>query len=313
MLFWAFLMTVTFMVVELVGGVLSSSLALLADAGHMATDAMSMALALFAIWMAKRPVAARLTYGYNRAEILAAGVNALSLWAIAAWILWEAAQRFAGWRDVEIEGGVVLIVGGAGLLVNFVVAYMLHGFSAQSLNVEGALQHVIADIMGSLGMLISGVIIIVFDHVEWIVLVDPIISVLIVLLILLSSWHLVRSVLIVLMEGVPDDLDMYRLCSDIEDVPGVTIVHDVHAWTVTSGFVSLTAHVLVDADHPGDHDDILRDIRRVAAVTHGIAHTTIQIETSARGCSEDHHVDHLFARSEERRVRRLPSVVPRER
>lgn len=293
------------MVVEVVGGVISGSLALIADAGHMLTDSASIALALFAIWIAKRPASAEKTYGYNRAEILAAAANALSLWLISAWILWEAIHRFISWREAEIEGGVVLIVGGIGMLVNVIAAYMLHGGSEHSLNVEGALQHVIADIMGSAGVLVSGVIILVFQDVSWIVLVDPFVSVLIAALIVLSSWNLVTSVLVVLIEGVPDHLDVYKLCADIEDVPGVTIIHDVHVWTVTSGYVSFTAHVLVDPDHPGSHDDMLRELRRIAAEDHGLAHTTIQLETSVRGCTEDHHVDHLHLRESDRKIRKF--------
>ena len=296
-------MTSTFMVVEVIGGIISGSLALIADAGHMLTDSASIALALFAIWMAKRPASAERTYGYNRAEILAAAVNAMSLWLISAWILWEAIHRFL--EPPEIEGGAVLIVGGIGMLVNIIAAYMLHGGSGHSLNVEGALQHVIADIMGSAGVLLSGLILVVFSGVHGIGIVDPIISVLIAALIVLSSWNLVTSVITVLIEGTPDHLDVYKLCSDMEDVPGVTIIHDVHAWTVTSGYVSLTAHVLADPDHPGDYQDLLNELRRVAREDHGIAHCTIQLETTARGCDEDHHVDHLLKRQADRKKRRF--------
>ena len=293
-------MTATFMVVEVIGGFLSGSLALVADAGHMLTDSASIALALFAIWLAKRPASAERTYGYNRAEILAAAVNALSLWLIAAWIVWEAIHRFVS--PQEIEGATVLIVGGIGLLVNLVAAYMLHSASGHSLNVEGALQHVLADLMGSVAVIVSAVIIILFG---WNI-VDPILSVLIALLIVFSSWHLVTSVLQVLVEGTPEDLDLYKLCHDMEEVPGVTVIHDVHAWTVTSGYVSLTAHVLADPDHAGDLDDMLRELRRIANEDHGIAHSTIQLETSVRGCtSEDHHVDHLLERQMARKKRKL--------
>ena len=293
-------MTATFMVVEVIGGFLSGSLALVADAGHMLTDSASIGLALFAIWIAKRPASAERTYGYNRAEILAAAVNALSLWLIAAWIIWEAIHRFLS--PADIEGGVVLVVGTIGLLVNVVAAYMLHGASEHSLNVEGALQHVIADLMGSVAVIISAGFVILFG---WNI-VDPILSVLIALLILSSSWHLVTSVLQVLVEGTPEHLDLYKLCSDMEDVPGVTVIHDVHAWTVTSGYVSLTAHVLADPEHAGDYDDMLRELRRIAKDEHGIAHTTIQLETSVRGCDgEDHHVDHLLERQMARKKRKL--------
>lgn len=292
-------MTTTFMVVEVIGGIISGSLALIADAGHMLTDSASIALALFAIWIAKRPVSVERTYGYNRAEILAAAANALSLWLIAAWILWESLRRFI--NPEEIEGGVVLVVGGIGLLVNIAAAFMLHASSEHSLNVEGALQHVIADLMGSVAVVISAVVVILTG---WTV-IDPLLSVLIALLILLSSWHLVTSVLNVLVEGTPEHLDMYALCSDMEDVPGVTVIHDVHAWTVTSGYVSLTAHVLVDSEHAGDFDDILREIRRIASEVHGISHTTIQLETTVRGCTEDHHLDHLLERQMARKKRKF--------
>ena len=293
-------MTATFMVVEVIGGFLSGSLALVADAGHMLTDSASLGLALFAIWLAKRPASAERTYGYNRAEILAAAANALSLWLISVWIIWEAIHRFINPKD--IEGVTVLIVGVIGLLVNLVAAYMLHGASERSLNVEGALQHVIADLMGSVAVIVSAVIVILFG---WSI-VDPILSVLIALLILSSSWNLVTSVLQVLVEGTPEHLDLLELCSDMEDVPGVTVIHDVHAWTVTSGYVSLTVHVLADPDHVGDYDDMLRELRRIANQEHGIAHTTIQLETSVRGCDgEDHHVDHLLERQMARKKRRF--------
>lgn len=305
MLIGALTMTSLFMVVEAVVGFVSGSLALIADAGHMLTDSASLALALFAIAIAKRPASAERTYGYNRAEILAAAVNALSLWMISAWILWESIQRFIGWRDAQIEGGMVLIFGGIGMLVNIIAAYMLHGPSEYSLNVEGALQHVITDIMGSAGVLVSGIVILVFSDVEWIVLVDPFVSVLIALLIVLSSWNLLTSVLTVLIEGVPDHLDLYKLCAEVGDVPGVTFIHDVHAWTVTSGYVSLTMHVLVDPDHSGDHDDLLGELRRIATHEHGISHCTFQLEKSARGCTEDHHVNHLLKRESERKRRKF--------
>ncbi len=292
-------MTATFMVVEVIGGFLSGSLALIADAGHMLTDSASIALALFAIWIAKRPASAERTYGYNRAEILAAAANALSLWLISAWIVWESIRRFIS--PEEIEGGVVLTVGGIGLLVNVIAAFMLHSSSEHSLNVEGALQHVIADLLGSVAVLISGAIIILTG---WNI-VDPILSVVIAVLILLSSWHLVTQVLVVLIEGTPDHLDLYKLCSDMEEVPGVTVIHDVHAWTVTSGYVSLTAHVLADSEHKGDFDEMLRELRRIASEDYGIAHSTIQLETSVKGCSEDHHVDHLLKNQATRKRRKF--------
>ena len=306
----ALAITGLFMVVEVLGGVISGSLALIADAGHMLTDSASIALALFAIRLAKRPASTKRTYGSNRAEILAAGVNVVSLWLISGWIMWEAINRFNSWRETEVEGATVLVVGGIGMFVNIAVAYMLRGPSKHSINVKGALQHVMADIMGSVGVLLSGIIILVWRDVEWIVIVDPIISVLIVLLILIGSWNLAKTVLAVLMEGVPEDLDLHKLRSDMENVPGVDAIHDVHAWTVTSGFVSLTAHVLIDPDRPRDQEELLVEIRRIAEQEHGITHTTFQFESFGTDCAEDScGADFLPSRTD-RRSRRFSSAQP---
>ena len=144
----------------------------------------------------------------------------------------------------------------------------------------------------------------VFGESEWVNGVDPVLSLILVVLILGSSWQLVSSVLLVLIEGTPEHLDLYRLCHDMEEIPGVTVVHDIHVWTVTSGYVSLTAHVLVDPDHDGDHNEMLRALHRIAREDHGIAHSTIQLETSVEDCDEDHHVDHLLQREKIRRNRR---------
>lgn len=306
----ALIVTTLFMVVEVVGAVISGSLALLADAGHMLTDSASITLALFAIWLAKRPASAKRTFGSNRAEILAAAGNVVSLWLISVWIMWEAINRFTSWRETEIEGGTVLVVAGIGLAVNIAVAYMLSRSSRASINVRGALQHVIADIMGSIGVIISGFIILVWRDIEWIVIVDPIISVLIVLLILAGSWNLARTVLAVLMEGTPDNFELHKLCAEIENVPGVNGIHDVHVWTVTSGFVSLTAHVLTDPDHRGDQGELLDEIRRIAKHGHGIAHTTIQFESVDSACADDSCGADLLPPTKDRRSRRFYSGQP---
>ena len=179
----------TYMVAEVIGGVISGSLALIADAGHMLTDAAAIGMALFAMWIAERGATIERTYGYYRTEILAAFMNALALWLIVGWILWEAYHRFA--RDEHhVDGWPVLIVGIGGLLVNIAAAWILHRSSGHSINVEGAFQHVLADLMGSVGVVISGTVIIL---TEW-TLIDPILSVVIGLLILYSSWNLVMQV-----------------------------------------------------------------------------------------------------------------------
>ncbi len=278
------------MLVEIVGGLVSGSLALLADAAHMFTDAGAIALALFAMWMSTRPASVERTFGYHRTEILAALANALSLWLIAGWIFFEAYHRFS--EPPEVQGPLMLIVGGIGLLVNIAVVFILHRSAEHSINVEAAFWHVVADLMGSVGVIVSGVLVTVFGW--WIA--DPILSVLIGLLILASSWSLVQKVFQVLLQATPDRLDMYEVCSRLESTPGVTLIHDVHAWTVTSGYEVLTAHVLLDPALPGDQvDSVLRRLRRIASEDFEIRHITLQVEQSVDGCTEDHHVGHLEA------------------
>ena len=149
-----------------------------------------------------------------------------------------------------------------------------------------------ADLLGSIGVIVSGLLFLAF---EW-TIADPFISMVIALLIVLGSWRLVAQVVHVLLEGTPERIDMFKLCSDMEEVEGVTVIHDVHAWTITSGYEALTAHVLVDPEYGGDLDSLLRRLRRIATQDFGIAHVTLQVEQSVMGCTEDHHVDHLAAR-----------------
>ena len=283
------------MFVEVVGGILSGSLALLADAAHMLTDAASIALALVAMWIANRPAAAGSTFGFYRTEVLAALLNTLSLWLIAGWIFFEAFHRF--YDTPEVEGPLLLGVGAIGLLVNIAAAWVLHRAAGESLNVEGAFQHVLADMMGSFGVIISGVLILAFadDNATWYI-VDPIMSVLIGLLILRVSWGLFMRVFRVLLEGTPDNVDLYYICSEMEEVEGVTLVHDVHAWTITSGYDAFTAHVFVSPTQAGRQEEILKQLRKIA-YDHGLTHVTIQVELSVADCTEErHHVEHLQAR-----------------
>ena len=242
-----------FMIAELIGGLLSGSLALLADAGHMVTDAMAIALALLALWIGDRVEDASRTYGFRRAEVLAALINALSLWVIVSWIFFEAYHRFLGIEENNIDGPLMLIVGALGLVVNIAAAWILHRNSEHSMNVEGAFWHVMGDLMGSVGVVISGVVIITKG---W-EMIDPILSVLIGVLILWSSWGLAKKVFVVLLEGVPKHINVEQLCGELEDLPGVTLVHDVRVWTIASGYESMTAHVLVDPDLAKEDTDVL--------------------------------------------------------
>lgn len=280
-----------FMVAEVVGGILSGSLALLADAGHMLTDAASIALAMFAMWIAGRPESIERTFGYQRTEVLAAAFNALSLWLIAGWIVWEAMTRLLNHRTIEIEGGLMLIIGGLGLAVNVAAAFVLHAGSKHSLNVDGAFKHVLADLMGSVGVVVSGVIVLLTD---W-VLIDPILSVGIALLIVVSSWRLVQRSVNVLLGGVPGHIDLYALCADIVGVPGVTLIHDVHVFTITSNFEFMAAHILIDPSYTGDDDGLQESMRRIASEKYGIQHVTLQLCRTAGKCPKNHHVGHLAA------------------
>jgi cobalt-zinc-cadmium efflux system protein len=258
----------------------------------MATDAAAIGLALLAMWIAERAASAERTFGFYRTEILAALLNAVALWLIVAWICFEAYHRFFQ-EDSHVDGWPVLFVGLGGLAVNIAAAFILHRSSEHSLNAEGAFQHVMADLLGSVGVVISSVLIITMG---WQV-ADPIISIVIGLLILVSSWGLMTSVVHVLLEGTPENIDVYKLCNDIEELDGVTLVHDVHAWTITSQSDAFTAHVLIDAGFEGSKDDLLVSMKNIAHEEFGISHVTIQMEESVKGCDEYHHVDHLAQRS----------------
>ena len=285
----AFGLIAGFMFVEVIGAILSGSLALLADAGHMLTDAASIAVALVAMHFAERPHSVQRTFGYHRLEILAALVNALALWLIVAWVLYEAYDRFRS--TPEVDGGLMLSIGIIGLCVNLGAARVLHRSSGHNVNVEGAFLHVIADLLGSVGVIISGILVWAYG---W-TLADPVASVVIAALILASSWRLMKKVVHVLLEGTPEHVDVYRLCRQLEAVEGVTLVHDIHAWTLSPGNEALTAHVLIDPDYPGDVEALRLRLRNIVYHDFGIGHITLQVEKSLEGCTEDHHFDHLVA------------------
>jgi cobalt-zinc-cadmium efflux system protein len=275
-----------YMLAEVVGGLASQSLALLADAGHMVTDAVAIGLALLAIWIASRPPSITRTFGMYRTEVLAALLNALSLWAITAWIFFEAYRRFMA--PPEVQGILMLGVGAGGLIVNLAVAWALHGSIKESLNVEGAFLHVLGDLLGSIAVVAASVLIAIFG---WFI-VDPIFSVIIGVLILISSVRLLWKVSHVLMEGTPTHLDLHQLCQRLEQEAGITGVHDIHAWSITTGYDALSAHVTTDRSTRETSDQILQRLRDIASREFGISHVTIQLEDSSEGCWEDHHIEH---------------------
>ena len=269
--FRAMLLTGGFMAVEVVGGLLSGSLALLADAGHMLTDAAALGFAWFAFRLARRPADAQRSYGYHRFQILAAFLNGVVLIAIVTWIAIEAVQRLR--EPVEILGGLMLAVAAVGLVVNLASFAILHGGNRENLNVRGALLHVLGDLLGSLAAMVAATVIIVTGWTP----IDPLLSVLVALLILRSAWMLVRQSTHVLLEGTPAEIDVSKLKSElVACVPEVDDVHHVHVWTLASGKLVMTLHAHVRDDANGEQ--VLRTILSVCRERFGVAHVTVQIE-----------------------------------
>jgi cobalt-zinc-cadmium efflux system protein len=263
-------LTAFFMVAEVVGGLLTGSLALLADAGHMLSDVAALGLALFAFWLSGRPATPDRSFGYKRAEVLAALANGLTLVAVSVWIFFEAYRRFLD--PPEVLGAPMLAVAAIGLVVNIVGATLLARSSGDNLNTRGAMRHVIADALGSAGVIVAaGVIIVTGWHYA-----DPIMSVLIGVLVLASSYGLLRDSVNVLLEATPQGIDANAVGNRMASVPGVIEVHDLHIWTITSGFPALAAHVLVGADE--DCHARRRDIETLLSNEFDITHTTLQVD-----------------------------------
>lgn len=267
-------LTAVFMVVEAAGGWLSGSLALLADAGHMLTDVGALGLSLLTASIARRPADDRKTYGYLRWEILAALVNGAALIGIAVWVVVEATHRLGEAR--QVEAGLLLAVAAAGAVVNALALWLLHGAHAHNLNTRGAYLHIMGDLLGSVAALAAGMVIALTGWTP----IDPILSVLMALLILAGAWRLVKESTDILLEAVPRSVSMAEVQERMLAVAGVSAVHDLHVWTVTSGVIAMSGHAVVPtlASHPG----VLEDIRRQMG-TLGIGHVTIQLEVGD-GC-----------------------------
>jgi cobalt-zinc-cadmium efflux system protein len=270
-------------VAELVGGYLTNSLALMSDAAHMFTDMGAMALALFAFWISSRQASESKTFGYYRAEILAALVNGVALWVIVLLVGAEA------WRRLEeppvIAGPGMLVIATLGLLVNVAVARRLREHRSHSLNLHGAYLHVVSDLLGSLGAVVAGVIILTTGWTT----ADALASLLIAVLILWSSWSLVREAVDVLMEAVPAHIDVETLRRALERVPGTDEVHDLHVWSLTTGRYALSAHAVIRAGDCTRDDDILAAMADLCAREFQIEHVTIQIEHESRRAAEPAH------------------------
>ncbi|HEX2928825.1 MAG TPA: cation diffusion facilitator family transporter [Candidatus Binatia bacterium] len=271
---WALAISLIYFFAELIAGFVTNSLALLSDAGHMLSDIGALGLSLFAFRMARKPATLSSTYGYHRVEILVALFNGLALWLIVGIIFAAAYSRFFAPPIVESYG--MMIVAVIGLIINLVAAAILHGGHHHNLNLRGAFLHVVSDAVGSVGAIIAGAIMLTTG---W-YLADPLISVLIGLLILYSSWSLIKDSLSVLMQSVPKGIRLDEVRETIEAVDGVSKVHDLHVWAVTSDIFTLSAHAVVE--NGGDFHEVLNGIEDTLKERFNIEHITIQLEIESR-------------------------------
>lgn len=269
LLAWALALTLLFAVVEVFAGFIANSLALISDAGHMVTDSASLGLALLAQVIASRPPSARHSFGFVRAEALAAFVNALAMLAVVAWIAYEAVQRFV--EPQPVQGTTVMIVAAIGLAINIVVAWVL-SHDKESLNTRAALVHVMGDLLGSVAALVAGGVIALTGWMQ----IDPLLSLLVVMLILKSTFGVLRDSYHFLMEGVPHHINYAQVGADLENVPGVLSVHDLHVWDMSPGEPALIGHL--EIDDLGDWPNVLRSVKAMLLERHGIDHITLQPE-----------------------------------
>ena len=265
----ALVVTAIFLFVEVIGGFLANSLALLADAGHMLTDVAALALSLFVAWFSRQPASPQRTYGYLRWEVLAAFLNGATLLLISVWIVWEAILRL---RNPEPLGStLMLVVAVAGLIVNVIAARMLHAHGESSLNVRAAYLHVLGDLLGSVGTVAAAVVV---RTTGWLA-ADPVASIIMSALILRGAWRLVRESVDVLLESTPSHISLGSVRAQLEAIPGVESVHDLHVWTVTSGLVAMSAHAIVR--EPDRHQHVLEHVHDAMRLF-GIDHVTVQLE-----------------------------------
>ncbi len=271
-------LTALFFVAEVLGGLWSNSLALLADAGHMLSDVGALALSLFCAWIARQPAGAQRTFGYVRAEILAAFVNGSVLLLISAGIGWEAVGRLV--TPEPIATGTMLLVAVLGLIVNAVSAWLLHGHASSSLNVRGAYLHVIGDLLASVGTVAAALLI---RWTGW-AAADPVVSIVTTVLIVRSAWRLVRESVDILLESAPREADVAVVRDRLRGIDGVAGVHDLHVWTVATGVVSLTAHA--EVREGASHVAVLQAAHTMLRRDFGIGHITLQLEPAGLAMHE---------------------------
>jgi cobalt-zinc-cadmium efflux system protein len=269
---WAVLLTGSFMLIEVVGGLISGSLALLADAGHMLTDTAALLLAFYAMTLSAKPADSKRTFGYGRLQVLAAYTNGIFLILLTAWIVWESIQRF--YEPNPIQSTTMLIVAILGLIVNIVVFKVLHSASGSNINVRSALLHVLGDLLGSVGAIAAALII-----WQWGLLwVDPLLSVFVSILILRSAYKIIKDSSHILLEGKPQELDTQQIRQDLMALDGVADIHHMHLWSISEQEPLMTFHALLKDDYNGDNMiDVMLEMLRTK---HGLIHATIQIEYS---------------------------------
>ncbi|MCW8858018.1 MAG: cation diffusion facilitator family transporter [Kangiella sp.] len=283
-LLWALTLTGTFMVVEVIGGIVSGSLALLADAGHMLTDTAALLLAYSALYFASKPADNKRTFGYGRLQVLAAYTNGVFLVLLTGWIVWEAVQRFI--EPNPIQSVSMFTVAVIGLIVNLLVFKILHSAGESNINIRSALLHVLGDLLGSVGAIIAAIMIWVWGLL-WI---DPLLSIFVALLILRSAYHVIKDASHILLEGIPINISMNNIRSDLMSIKGVEDIHHMHAWSLSEAEPMMTFHALVDPAL--DSDYLLEEMLQLLNKRHGVGHATIQVEVNncqlgEEGCKLD--------------------------
>ena len=273
-------LTTAYLVAEIVGGLWTGSLALLADAGHMLTDVAGLALALLAIWFAEKPATPERTYGYYRFEILAALTNAVVLIGISLYILYEAYERFK--NPPEVQSGGMLIIAAIGLVINIVGMFILRAGSQESLNMKGAYFEVLSDMLTSIGVIIAGIIMLTTGWYY----ADPLISAGIGLFILPRTWALLKESVAVLLEGTPTDVNLENLRESLAKIEGVAEIHDLHVWSLTSGVNAMSVHAVLMSDD--QHDAVMTRVHDFVTKNFKISHVTVQTECAGFAEHETH-------------------------
>ncbi|MDP9312588.1 MAG: cation diffusion facilitator family transporter [Chloroflexota bacterium] len=269
---FALVLTATLMLVEVIGSFVTGSLALLADAGHMLTDVAALGLSLGAAWLTQRPATRQRTFGFHRAEILAALLNGMSLLVLSLYVIYEAISRL--WAPPVVESGLLLVIAAAGLIANAVAGAVLLSSAGANLNVRSAYLHVVGDALGSVGALIAAGLMYVFG---W-YLADPLLSLALSVLLIWGAWRLLRETVDVLLEAAPASVDVAEVQRVLQAMPAVTNVHDLHVWSVASNFVALSGHVRLVHMPMAEYAQILQDLRHELHSRFGIEHVTLQLE-----------------------------------